>query len=143
MVENKRYGQKNGIGFYRYETDAAGKPRKSAAPEAYALLSQVQPLGKKDFSDQEIIERMMLPLIVEAAHALEDGVVATAAELDMALLLGIGFPRYLGGALKYADWLGPKKVLAMTEKYAHLGGQYQATAAMRVLAEKNGRFYGA
>lgn len=143
MVENKRYGQKNGIGFYRYETDPAGKPKKSAAPDAYELLKQVQPNGTRDFSDEEIVERMMLPLIVEAAHALEDGVVATPAELDMALLLGIGFPKYLGGALKYADWLGPKKVLALTEKYAHLGKQYQATASMRALAERNGKFYGA
>lgn len=143
MVANQRYGQKNGIGFYRYEADAAGRPRKTLASDTHQLLSTVQPNGRKDFSNADIVERMMLPLIIEAAHALEDGVVATPAELDMALLLGIGFPQYLGGALKYADWLGLEQVVRMSDKYATLGKQYQATARMRDMAARGGTYYNA
>ena len=141
MAQHGRYGQKNGIGFYRYETDPNGKPRKSAAPDTRELLATIQPQGRKDFSEQEIIERMMLPLIIEAAHALEDGVVATPAELDMALLLGIGFPQYLGGALKYADWLGLDHVVRLGDKYAHLGKACQPTPRMREMAASGTRFY--
>jgi 3-hydroxyacyl-CoA dehydrogenase / enoyl-CoA hydratase / 3-hydroxybutyryl-CoA epimerase / enoyl-CoA isomerase len=141
MAQNGRFGQKNGIGFYRYETDPNGKPRKTAAPDTHSLLAKIQPHGRKEFSDQEIIERMMLPLIVEAAHALEDGVVATPAELDMALLLGIGFPQYLGGALKYADWLGLDHVVRLSDKYAHLGKSWQATPRMREMAAAGSRYY--
>lgn len=141
MVAHKRYGQKNGAGFYRYENDPTGRPRKFPAPEAHALVATLQPEGPRAFSDADIVERMMLPLIVEAAHALEEGVVATPAELDMALLLGIGFPAYAGGALKYADWLGLDRVIAMSERHAALGPQYAATPRMREMAASGARYY--
>jgi 3-hydroxyacyl-CoA dehydrogenase/enoyl-CoA hydratase/3-hydroxybutyryl-CoA epimerase/enoyl-CoA isomerase len=141
MVQNQRYGQKNGVGFYCYEKDPNGKPKKNAAADTHQLLSAVQPNGRKSFSDTEIVERMMLPLIIEAVRALEDGVIATPTELDMALLLGIGFPAYLGGALKYADWLGLDEVVRLADKYAHLGPQYRATDAMRDMAQRGSRYY--
>ena len=56
--------------------------------------------------------------MLEAIRCLEEGVAASAAELDMALLLGIGFPAYLGGALKYADWLGAGRVCDRAAAYA-------------------------
>ncbi|MCY1383901.1 Fatty acid oxidation complex subunit alpha [compost metagenome] len=84
---------------------------------------------------------MMLPMVVEAAHALEDGVVATPAELDMALLLGVGFPAYAGGALKYADWLGLDRVVALCDKHAALGAPYVPTARMREMAARKLRYY--
>jgi 3-hydroxyacyl-CoA dehydrogenase/enoyl-CoA hydratase/3-hydroxybutyryl-CoA epimerase/enoyl-CoA isomerase len=141
MVQNKRYGQKTGLGFYRYEADANGKPKKTVVSDSHALLAAVQPLGARSFSDDEIVERMMLPLIVEAAHALEEGVVATPAELDMALMLGLGFPAYLGGALKYADWLGLPKVVALCARHAALGPAYQPTPRMREMAAQGLRYY--
>jgi 3-hydroxyacyl-CoA dehydrogenase/enoyl-CoA hydratase/3-hydroxybutyryl-CoA epimerase/enoyl-CoA isomerase len=79
--------------------------------------------------------------MIEAAYALEEEVVATPVELDMALLLGIGFPKYLGGALKYADWLGLANVVRLSDKYAHLGEQYRATKTMRDMAVNGGRYY--
>lgn len=84
---------------------------------------------------------MMLPLIVEAANALEEGVVASAAELDMALMLGLGLPAYLGGALKYAGWLGLSNVVTACDKYAALGPAYQPTAHMRAMAANGRRYY--
>jgi 3-hydroxyacyl-CoA dehydrogenase/enoyl-CoA hydratase/3-hydroxybutyryl-CoA epimerase/enoyl-CoA isomerase len=143
MAQQGRLGQKSGLGFYRYEKNALGRPEKSIAPDSYALLASVQKSGPRDFSSQEIVERMMLPTIIEAAHALEDGTVGSAAELDMALLLGLGFPRYLGGALKYADWLGPEAVLALSARYSSLGAMYHATSTMQAMASKGGRFYDA
>lgn len=142
MVANKRYGQKNGIGFYRYENDPNGKPRKVVAADSYQLLKAIQPAQPKEVSDQEIVERMMLSSILEAARALEGGVVATAGELDVAMLLGIGYPQYLGGPLKYADWLGLAKVVELGEKYADLGPQYRVTERIRQMAASGALFYG-
>ncbi len=141
MVEHKRFGQKTGLGFYRYTADATGRRVKQPAPDSAALIAQVQPRGRRDFSEQEIVQRLMLPMIIEAAAALEDGVVSSAAELDMALVLGIGFPRYAGGALKYADWLGLAQVVALSERYAGLGEPYQVTPAMKRMAAAGTRFY--
>lgn len=141
MVAQGRLGQKNGIGFYRYEMDPAGKPKKSVDPDSHRILAAAQSNGTREFSPQEIIDRMMLPMLIEAARALEDSVVDTPAELDMALLLGLGFPQYLGGPLKYADWLGLDKVVSLSERYAALGPMYQVTPQMREMAQKGRRYY--
>lgn len=141
MVAHKRYGQKNGIGFYRYETDPRGKPQRTEAGDTKALLASIQPKGQRDFTPQEIVERMMLPMLVESAHALEEGIVATAAELDTALRLGLGFPAYAGGPLQYADWLGLAHVVERCAHYAHLGAAYEATETMRSMAKNSGRYY--
>lgn len=141
MVENKRFGQKSGIGFYRYDADPHGKPKKRVADDSHALLAAVQPRGRREFSDTEMVERLMLPLVLEAIRALEDGAVATPAELDMALLLSIGFPPYLGGALRYADWLGLSQIVALSEKYSDLGASYRATDRMRQMAATDQAYY--
>jgi len=143
MVRHRRLGQKNGIGFYRYAADASGKTRKQPAADSHALLHELQAQGSRDFDDREIIERMMLPMIVEAATALQDGIVGSAMELDMALLLGIGLPRHLGGALKYADWLGLGEVVAMSERHAALGPMYAVPSQLREMAAAGARYYAA
>ena len=141
MKEHGRLGQKNGVGFYKYETDPAGKPKKIADPQSYELLKSVQKQASAETSDQEIIERMMVPMIVEAAWCLEEAVVETPNELDMALLLGLGLPKYLGGILKYADWLGLAQVVALSDRYAVLGEHYVVPASLRQKAESGQRFY--
>jgi 3-hydroxyacyl-CoA dehydrogenase / enoyl-CoA hydratase / 3-hydroxybutyryl-CoA epimerase / enoyl-CoA isomerase len=141
MVEHGRFGQKTGTGFYRYEADASGRRVKRQAPDSASLISAVQPNGRRVFADEEIVERLMLPMIIEASIALDEGVVGSAAELDIALLLGIGFPRYAGGALRYADWLGIDQVVALSERHAHLGEPYRATPTLRRMAAAGHRFY--
>jgi len=141
MAELGRYGQKTGLGFYRYETDPKGKPRKVPAEDSHALLQAIQPGGGKPFTEEEIIDRMMLPMIIEAARCLEEGVAASAEEIDMALILGIGLPRHLGGALVYADWLGMDELLQQCSRYATLGGLYRPTPRMREMAAQGKGYY--
>lgn len=141
MVERGRLGQKSGLGFYRYQAGAGGRPEKSVAEDSRALLAALQEEGSSTVTDGEIVERMMLPMIFEAAQCLEEGVVGSAPELDLAMLLGVGFPAYLGGPLKYADWLGARELLARAQRYAHLGPQYTPPRSVRDMAEGGKRFY--
>ncbi|MGB0211713.1 fatty acid oxidation complex subunit alpha FadB [Algiphilus sp.] len=141
MFDNERYGQKNGKGFYRYETDAKGRPKKTPDEEAYKLIAEVQPNGQKDFDEEEIIDRLMLPMIIETARCLDENIVATPQEADMGLILGIGFPPFRGGACKYADTVGLKTVIEKAERYADLGKLYEPTASMRELAEAGKTYY--
>ncbi|WP_321938141.1 fatty acid oxidation complex subunit alpha FadB [Paraburkholderia sp. J8-2] len=141
MVANGRFGQKSGAGFYGYEKDETGKLRKRVSPEAHALLAQQRAVATRVMADAEIVERMMLPMIGEAIHALAQGVVGTPAELDTALLLGLGFPAHVGGALKYADWLGLDALLARFAHYAPLGEAYRAPALLSEMAAAQRRFY--
>ncbi|HUR41362.1 MAG TPA: fatty acid oxidation complex subunit alpha FadB [Verrucomicrobiae bacterium] len=141
MYENKRYGQKNGVGFYRYETDPKGKPVKKPDPQSYELIKSVQPDGQKDMGDEEIIDRLMLPMIIETARCLEEGIVESVPEADMGLIMGIGFPPFRGGALKYADTIGLKAIVEKSAKYAALGKLYEPTAKMKEMAASNQTYY--
>jgi len=140
MVENKRFGQKTGLGFYKYEVDPKGRPKRSVTADTETLIASVRK-GKTTLSDQDIVERCMLPMIIEAAHCLDEGVGETPGEIDMALIMGLGLPQHVGGALKYADFLGLAKVVAACDKHAALGSLFTPTARMRELAAKGGKFY--
>ncbi|WP_395666725.1 fatty acid oxidation complex subunit alpha FadB [Methylocella sp.] len=135
-----RLGQKNGRGFYIHARDAKGRPSKEADPAVPDLLRNGQ-TGAAKLSDAEIRERMMIPMLLEAARCLEDGTAETPAEVDMCLMLGLGLPRYLGGALRYVDWLGAKAVLEAARKWEPVGGVYRASDAFVAKAEGGGRFY--
>src|SRR5690606_31174151 len=91
MVQSQRLGQKNGKGFYRYQADAKGRPQKIVDPEVAEVLAAARTGTLREFSDMEIVQRMMLPMVIEAALCLEEGIAESAADIDMSLLLGVGF----------------------------------------------------
>jgi 3-hydroxyacyl-CoA dehydrogenase/enoyl-CoA hydratase/3-hydroxybutyryl-CoA epimerase/enoyl-CoA isomerase len=139
LYSNERLGQKNGKGFYDHIKDKRGRPKKVAAQTAYDLLS-AHCADKKDFSNDEVIARLMIPMVNEVVRCLEEGVIASAAEADMGLIYGLGFPPFRGGAIRYLETLGLENYIAMADKYAHLGEYYQVTDGMREMA-KSGKSY--
>lgn len=140
MYENKRFGQKNNLGFYEYEMDKKGKQVKKINPAVYELI---RPVIKKqvEVTDEDIIMRMMIPMIVESSRCLEDKIVNTPVEVDMGLLLGLGFPPFRAGALKYADSIGLKKLEEISGKYHSIGHMYEFTPYMKGLAAENKTYY--
>lgn len=139
LYQNDRFGQKNGKGFYDHIKDKRGRPTKVAASAAYELLSQ-NSAERQDFSSDEIIARLMIPMVNEVIRCLEEGVVDTAAEADMGLIYGIGFPPFRGGAIRYLETIGLNKFIEMADKYASLGEIYQVTPGLREMA-KSGKSY--
>jgi len=139
MYKLERFGQKNGKGFYRYEPDKRGKPAKLHDEEVDELLADIV-ADAGEFSDADIIERMMIPLCIETARCLEENIVASPAEADMALIYGIGFPPFRGGAMHYMDRLGLDVFCQMAEKHAALGPLYHPTEKMKSMAT-NGETY--
>ncbi len=71
---------------------------------------------KRDFSEEEIIARMIIPMVNEVVRCLEEGIIATPAEADMALVCGLGFPPFHGGAFRWLDTLGSAKYLDMAQR---------------------------
>lgn len=140
LYESKALGQKTGSGFYLYEMDKRGKPRKLPNPRIDALVASVQS-EPRQFDDQEIVERMMVALCLETARCLEDGIVETAIEADMGLVLGLGYPPFRGGALRYVDSLGLSQFCQIADKYADLGDLYKPTEKMREMAADNAPYY--
>jgi 3-hydroxyacyl-CoA dehydrogenase/enoyl-CoA hydratase/3-hydroxybutyryl-CoA epimerase/enoyl-CoA isomerase len=141
MVESERYGQKNSKGYYQYTLDRKGKPKKSTDQEVPAMIASVQSAKLGTFSSEEVQERMMIPMMIETIRCFEEGIVDTPNEADMALIFGIGFPPFLGGALHYADLLGLEALCAMADKYSHLGKLYEPTAKMREMAASGTTYY--
>ncbi|GAB3678226.1 fatty acid oxidation complex subunit alpha FadB [Salinisphaera aquimarina] len=142
MVENDRLGQKSGSGYYKYEKDKKGRPSKTRDDKAYELVATVQREGQKDFEAEEIVDRMMIPMIIEASRALEEGIADTPNEVDMGLIMGLGFPPFRGGALKYADAQGLKAVCDKADRYSRFGTLYEPTERMREMARNGDRYYG-
>ena len=140
MYALERFGQKNNKGFYRYELDRKGKPKKLVDDEVPAILSEVVS-ASRDFTDEEIVERMMIPLCIETVRCLEDGIVDSAAEADMGLIYGIGFPPFRGGALHYLDQLGLDNFCEMAKKYEALGPLYEPTEKMKQMAAAGDKYF--
>ncbi|QIZ78206.1 fatty acid oxidation complex subunit alpha FadB [Ferrimonas lipolytica] len=140
MYQADRLGQKNSKGFYQYAPDRKGKPKKAVDADAIALLAAEYGQAKP-FEAEEIIARTMVPLINETVRCLEEGIVATPAEADMALLYGIGFPPFRGGVFRYLDTIGLDRFVAMADQYAHLGAMYQVTDKLREMAANGERFF--
>ncbi|WP_298188156.1 fatty acid oxidation complex subunit alpha FadB [uncultured Pseudomonas sp.] len=141
LYEADRLGQKNGKGFYSYELDKRGKQKKVADP---AVLDVLKPIvfEQREVTDEDIINWMMIPLCMETVRCLEDGIVDTAAEADMGLVYGIGFPPFRGGALRYIDSIGVAEFVALADKYAELGALYTPTAKLREMAANGQKFFG-
>ncbi|XKH00975.1 fatty acid oxidation complex subunit alpha FadB [Marinobacter nauticus] len=141
MFDNNRYGQKNDVGFYKYELDKKGKQQKVVDEETYKLLEPVVQ-GSKEFDEDDIIARMMIPLCLETVRCLEDGIVEDPADADMGLIYGIGFPPFRGGALRYIDDMGVDKFVELADKYADLGALYHPTDKLREMAKNGDTFFG-
>lgn len=142
MYENKRLGQKNNIGFYAYEPDKKGKPQKVVTQDSYELLKP-HVAETKEFSEEEIIARMMIPMATELARCLEENVVASAAEADMALIYGLGFPPFRGGVFRWIDEMGIEAFAEMAKPYESLGKLYELTDGMKEKLSTGAAYYAA
>lgn len=140
LFEAGRLGQKNEKGFYNYAPDKKGKPQKVPTEESYELLKP-HCAALRDFTDEEIIARMMIPMVTEMARCLEEGIVASVAEADMALVYGLGFPPFRGGVFRWIDQAGAKVIAEMASSCETLGPLYQLTPGLQKIVETGQTYY--
>jgi 3-hydroxyacyl-CoA dehydrogenase/enoyl-CoA hydratase/3-hydroxybutyryl-CoA epimerase/enoyl-CoA isomerase len=140
MVAASRLGQKNGKGFYAWKPEKKGPPSKQSDPEARAIVAALA-RGKAEPKDEEIVERLMLPMLLESSRVLEEGIVATPVEVDMAMLYGLGFPPFRGGIFRWADAETPAALVAAAERYHALGPLYAPTQQLTALAAAGRGFH--
>ncbi|MEZ9229532.1 fatty acid oxidation complex subunit alpha FadB [Vibrio amylolyticus] len=140
LFEADKYGQKNGSGFYTYSVDKRGRPKKTFSEEILPILADVCQ-APQDFDDQTIIQRVMIPMINEVVLCLEEGIIATPQEADMALVYGLGFPPFRGGVFRYLDSVGIGNFVEMAKNYQDLGAMYQVPQLLLDMAAKGESFY--
>ncbi len=96
-----------------------------------------------EYSDEAIINRMMVPMINEVVRCLEEGIIATPQEADMALVYGLGFPPFRGGVFRYLDTIGLANYVAMADELANLGSAYEVPQGLREKAAKGEGYFDA
>ena len=117
VVAAGRLGRKTGAGWYHYPVD--GGRQIDPAIETIILQEAASAgIDRGIFSAGDIQDRLALAMINEAADILYDGIAATAADIDLVLVHGYGFPRWRGGLLHYADQIGVDRLLAILRMFA-------------------------
>jgi 3-hydroxyacyl-CoA dehydrogenase len=139
FVGEGRLGQKVGKGFYRYE----GRTR-IADPQAHALIESVsQELGirRREIPDEEILERLLHPLVNEGARIVEEGIALRASDVDVVYVNGYGFPAYKGGPMYWAQQSGFGPVIETMRRLASThGARWRPAPLLERLAESGQGF---
>jgi len=135
LVKDGRLGRKAGKGFYKY---AKGKKR-GVDPAAYALTG-VHPNG--GIRPAEILQRLVLTMLNEAARAVGEGVVRSPRDGDIGAIFGFGFPPFRGGPLRHIDDLGAARVTADLERLAdRYGERFVPCEVLQDQTRRHGKFY--
>ncbi|WP_372399414.1 3-hydroxyacyl-CoA dehydrogenase NAD-binding domain-containing protein [Azospirillum sp. HJ39] len=122
LCEAGRLGRKTGAGYYRYPPGAG---RGEPDPEVTALIeeaSAAKGIARRAISDDEIVTRVLLTMVNEAACLLSEGVSARASDIDLVLVNGYGFPAWEGGPLFWAGRRDPAWLGAELARLAELSG---------------------
>jgi 3-hydroxyacyl-CoA dehydrogenase/enoyl-CoA hydratase/3-hydroxybutyryl-CoA epimerase len=134
LVMENRLGKKNGIGFYKY--DGRKKVYDSAVEEFISVK------GKSDLTAEQLNQRMVYPMINEAARCLEDKISSSARDVDIGMIFGTGFAPFRGGLLKYADTEGLGKIIDTLGGFEkQFGGRFKPADYLVKIKDGQGTFY--
>jgi 3-hydroxyacyl-CoA dehydrogenase len=141
LCELGRRGQKTAAGYYDYDEKRMPTPA-AVTTELFAEVAAAQGITQGNISDEEILDRCLLPMINEGAKILEEGIAVRASDIDVTYVYGYGWPVYRGGPMHYANTMGLDKVLAKIRHYHKLtGDDFWAPSPLLVsLAEQGKRF---
>jgi len=118
VCELGRFGQKTGLGWYRYE---AGKRDAIPDPAIDEIIREERAALKitpRRIADAEIVDRLVFALVNEGARLLGEGIAQRASDIDVVYLSGYGFPAHRGGPMFYADRVGLKQVVRRMGEFA-------------------------
>jgi 3-hydroxyacyl-CoA dehydrogenase len=141
LVAAGRLGQKSGCGFYRYE----GRTRLPD-PEVLNLIEGVsRDLGirRRQIPDQEILDRLLHPLVNEGARIVEEGIALRASDVDVVYVNGYGFPAWRGGPMYWGESSGLARVVHTMEQLAKTHGARWGPTPLLRRAAAGGRGFGA
>lgn len=133
MLSAKMLGRKSGSGFYKYE----GKEQT----DNEALEEWRQSSGE-NFAAENLSDRLVFLMVNEAARCLEEKVVGTPEDADFGMMMGTGFAPFRGGPLRYADYVGLKKVVTeMDGLHSRAGDKFAPCDLLRQYAQEGRKFY--
>ena len=138
LVRGGRLGQKSGVGFRKH----SGRKLAEADPGFAPYLEKWRRQADQSMGPDEITDRLFLPMLLEATRVLEEGIVREPADVDLGLILGIGFPPFKGGLLRWADSIGAARLVEKLEGLRSLGRRFEPTETLlRQARDKAEVFY--
>jgi 3-hydroxyacyl-CoA dehydrogenase len=132
LCEAGHFGQKTGKGYFRYE---AGSRTPLPDPEVEQTIldaSSRAGIARRQLPQEEIVERMIFPMINEGARILEEGIAARPSDIDVIWVYGYGWPVWRGGPMYYADQLGLPRIRDRLALYAKRSGDETLGPAVRL-----------
>jgi len=137
LVERGCTGQKAGSGVYTYQKGDYTPHHSELAESIIAEVQQQQGLVPRKVSPDEITRRLVLRMVGEAFCLMEEGIVPRRSDVDVAMVLGTGFPDFRGGVLKYAEDIGLERVQRELEDLSqHLGPRFAPCKLLRETTAK-------
>ncbi len=137
LVAAGRLGKKAGAGFRKF-SGTKGKPAPD--PDFQPLLEKRR-TASREVSNEEIQDRLFLSMLLESVRALEENIVREPAHVDMGLILGVGFPPFRGGILRWCDQEGAAKIVERASKYTALGKRFEPSPMLLDMAKSGKLFY--
>jgi 3-hydroxyacyl-CoA dehydrogenase len=125
LTAGKHFGKKSGRGFYVYAAGRKGEP----SPEARQAAGNP---ALREFTPEDVVDRLVLPMVNEAARCLEEGIASRPLDVDLGMVMGTGFPPFRGGLLRYADRRGVGAIVDRLEALAgSVGPRLAPSEALR------------
>ncbi|MFN7988390.1 MAG: 3-hydroxyacyl-CoA dehydrogenase NAD-binding domain-containing protein [Thermoanaerobaculia bacterium] len=132
-------GRKNAEGFYLYPKDRAPGAPKEVNPAVYEFFGGAV---RKRMPVEDLVDRLALLMVNEAAWCLAEGVVASPRDGDAGAILGLGFPPFRGGPFRHVDAVGAEGIVGRMEELAEANGTRFAPAPLLVeMARKGTKFH--
>jgi len=122
LCEMDRRGQKTGAGYYNYDPQTRAKSPEPIVERLILEFSAKMGKTRRQFSDEEILQRCIFPMINEGAKILEEGIAYRPSDIDVVWVNGYGWPVYRGGPMFYADSIGLDRVLAVLKEFGQRDG---------------------
>jgi len=130
MCESGRRGQKNGKGYYTYDPETRASTPDPEVEQMIRDFAAGQGIEQREVTDEEVLERCLLPMVNEGCKILDEGIAIRASDIDVVWINGYGWPVYTGGPMFWADTLGLDAVAEKISAYhERLGGEHWAPAA--------------
>ncbi len=124
-------GQKTGHGYYDYDARRKRTPSSEAA-RIIAAFAAEHGIARREIDRQEILERLLYPMVNEGARILEEGLAQRASDIDVVLIKGYGWPIHTGGPMFWADTIGYDTIAAGLERHrTTLGDGFQLAGALQ------------
>jgi 3-hydroxyacyl-CoA dehydrogenase/enoyl-CoA hydratase/3-hydroxybutyryl-CoA epimerase len=139
VEKNGRFGRKNGKGFYDYPQ---GAPKRLWPGLSDLLPKKLSREQVEALDVEELKQRFLVVMAVEAARVFEEGVVTDVREADVGSILGWGFAPYSGGTLSYIDMMGTRTFVELCERLEKKHGpRFKPGKLLIEMAKTNDRFY--